>query len=89
MKIHLNIKISGQVQGVFFRVSAKKEADILNLKGFAKNEDDGSVYIEIEGEENSITKFISWCKKGPALAKVENINTQVGKIQNFKDFKTL
>lgn len=89
MKIHLNIKISGQVQGVFFRVSAKKEADLLNLKGFAKNEDDGSVYIEIEGEESSISKFISWCKEGPALAKVENIKTSEGKVQNFKDFKAL
>ncbi len=60
---HLNIKIHGQVQGVFFRDSAKQAADKLGIKGFAKNEADGTVYIEAEGEEAGLGKFLEWCRR--------------------------
>ena len=70
---HLNIKIYGQVQGVFFRVNARKEAEKLGIKIDARNEPDGTVYIEAEGEEKDLDKLIKWCQKGPALAKVEKI----------------
>lgn len=89
MNVHLNIVIYGLVQGVFFRVSAKKEAEKLNIKGFAKNQDDGSVYIEAEGEEKSLDKFLSWCKNGPTLAKISNIKITKGILKNFTDFQTL
>ncbi len=51
MKRHLDIHISGKVQRVFFRKNAAAQARKLGLTGFVKNEDDGSVYIETEGEE--------------------------------------
>ena len=62
---HLNIRISGKVQGVFYRASAVKEAERLNIKGFARNEPDDSVYIEAEGDEDALESFLSWCAKGP------------------------
>lgn len=83
---HLNIKISGRVQGVFFRVSAKDEADKLNLKGFARNEQDGSVYIEIEGEEKKLEKFLAWCHEGPNLANVESVKIEEDKLKDFSNF---
>lgn len=55
---HLNIKIYGQVQGVFFRASAKEEAEKLGVKIFPRNETDGSVFIEAEGEEEKLKKFV-------------------------------
>lgn len=70
---HLNIKIYGQVQGVFFRISAQKEAEKLRITCSARNEPDGSVYIEVEGEEGSLEKFVKWCHKGPTLARVEKV----------------
>ncbi len=48
---NLIIKIYGDVQGVNFRFEAKLTADKLGVKGFVRNEADGSVYIEAEGEE--------------------------------------
>jgi acylphosphatase len=51
MKKHFNIRISGRVQGVFFRASTKAKAEELGISGFVQNEPDGSVYIEAEGEE--------------------------------------
>ncbi len=87
MFLHFNIKIFGLVQGVFFRVSAKKEADRLKLSGLARNDTDGSVYIEVEGDKDSLDRFISWCKKGPPQAKVEKVQYDNGEIKNYQQFK--
>lgn len=86
MIIHLNIKIYGKVQGVFFRVKANEQAEKLNIKGFARNESDGTVYIEAEGEKENLDKFIEWCKKGPQLARVEKIEVTSSDLKNFTSF---
>ena len=70
---HLNIKILGRVQGVFFRHSAKQKAEELNIKGFARNEPDGAVYIEAEGIEENLKQFLDWCHYGPLLASVKKL----------------
>ncbi|MBI2597297.1 acylphosphatase [Candidatus Daviesbacteria bacterium] len=87
MKQHLNIKIYGLVQGIFFRATAKKQAEKLNITGFARNEPDGSVYIEAEGEKNNLDKFIKWCNKGPSMAEVEKVIIEESKLQNFPNFE--
>ena len=86
MTKHLNIRIFGQVQGVFFRHSTKEKAEELNIKGFIQNEPSGSVYIEAEGDEEALEKFIKWCNQGSGLAKVEKIEVKKGEIRNFTDF---
>lgn len=87
MKQHLNIKVYGLVQGVFFRATAKEQAEKLNIKGFAKNEPDGSVYIETEGEKENLDKFIKWCNIGPNMAQVEKVTVEEAKIKNFSEFE--
>lgn len=84
---HINIKVYGRVQGIFYRVTAKEEAEKLGIKGFAKNEEDGSVYIEAEGEGENLDKFINWCQKGPPLAKVEKVEVTESPLKNFSGFK--
>lgn len=84
---HYDLKISGKVQGVFFRQSAKEKADELNIKGFARNEPDGTVYIEAEGDENSIQNFIDWCKRGSDAAHVDNIHKSESPLKGYSDFK--
>lgn len=71
MKKHVNIKITGKVQGVFFRASAKENADQFDIKGLVRNEPDGSVYIEAEGESENLNHFINWCRKGPVSARID------------------
>ena len=83
------IKISGMVQGVFFRDSAKQEAKKLGLVGYAKNLADGSVEIVACGDEEKIKEFISWCRQGPDSAKVEKTEISETPFQNFKDFQIL
>lgn len=86
--IHYDLKISGKVQGVFFRQSAKEKANELGLNGFARNEPDGTVYIEIEGKENDIQNFIDWCKRGSGAAHVDNIHKSESPLKDYTDFKT-
>ncbi len=67
------IKIFGRVQGVGFRYAALDEARKLGIKVSPRNEEDGSVRIEAEGDEAALKKFLAWCKHGPAFAKVERV----------------
>ena len=87
MKQHLNIRVYGLVQGIFYRASAQKEAQRLNLNGFTQNEKDGSVYIEIEGEKEDLDKFIKWCNVGPSMAQVEKVVVTEDKLKNFSSFE--
>jgi len=86
MKKHFNIRVSGKVQGVFFRASTKEKADSLHLTGFVRNEWDGSVYAEAEGDEAELREFINWCREGPPRARVERCEVQEGAVRNFSRF---
>lgn len=84
------IKVYGKVQGVFFRESAREEALKLGLGGFARNEGDGAVYIEAEGGDENLKKFVDWCRKGPELAQVENIEVEYSEdLKFYRDFEVI
>lgn len=83
---HYKIKIYGKVQGVYFRESTVKKALELGVKGFVRNEDDGSVYCEAEATKEIIDKFIKWCKSGVELSRVDDVKIIEGKILGFGDF---
>jgi acylphosphatase len=87
MEKHFNITVRGKVQGVYFRASAKKIADILAIKGFVRNQPNGDVYVEVEGEEEMAVKFIHWCHKGPDNAVVEPVSVTDGELQQFTSFE--
>lgn len=70
---HVRIRVTGKVQGVFFRDTARARAINLDIQGFARNEPEGSVYIEAEGSDNAIRKFLAWCHKGSRDAVVESV----------------
>ena len=81
------IKVYGKVQGVSFRHYTNRKANELGLFGFVKNMNDGSVYIEAEGEEEKINELIKWCKHGPSMAKVERVVVGENKMLGFKIFE--
>ncbi|MFH1284787.1 MAG: acylphosphatase [Candidatus Peregrinibacteria bacterium] len=86
------LKITGRVQGVFFRSSAREEAVALNLTGHARNMPDGTVEVLVQGAEEDIKKFIDWCKEGSPSAEVANVEIDwqpiSGSSQNLQDFST-
>lgn len=87
MKKAIVIKITGQVQGVGFRWSAKNKADELKIFGYARNEPSESVLIEAEGESEAVDKFIKWCWGGPDYAKVDRVEALEGKLKSYRSFE--
>jgi len=87
MKKAAILKISGRVQKVAFRYHTRKTAEEYRITGFVKNQPDGSVYIEAEGEEEDLDRFILWCQRGPAWARVDHINIQYMPVQGFEKFE--
>ena len=83
------IKIYGQVQGVFFRATAKEKADTLGIKVLAENDPDGTVSIEAVGEKEKLDEFIKWCHLGPSLAQVEKVEVTENSLKKFKEFLPL
>ena len=84
---HINISVTGKVQGVFFRKNTVEKALSLNITGIVKNLRDGSVYIEAEGFEEDLEEFIQWCHKGPKQAEVENVKTWKGPMEDYETFE--
>lgn len=84
---HLSITVSGKVQGVFYRAFTQKEAQRLQLKGFVRNQPNGDVYIEAEGEETVLQEFITWCKTGSPKSVVKEVTIKEGDLKKFVEFK--
>jgi acylphosphatase len=84
----VKLSIVGDVQGVFFRHFAKKEADLLELTGWCRNESDGSVFAIIEGVDKNVDKFVRWAREGSELATVEEIDVTEEKFTGLeKEFE--
>ena len=76
MEERLHVKIEGTVQGVFFREKAKEKATELELTGWIRNNDDGSVEAVFEGETENLKKMLAFCREGPADAVVDTIEEE-------------
>jgi acylphosphatase len=87
MKRSVILTIHGQVQGVGFRYFVMQEAEKYGITGFVKNQLNGNVYIEAEGESELLELFIQACKEGPSHAWVEKVNVQYCPVQNFERFR--
>ena len=85
----MSILVSGRVQGVFYRASAKAKADELAITGFVQNMPDGKVYMEAEGMDENLDLFKTWCSKGPPRAQVEQAEIKEGELKNFTSFEIL
>lgn len=83
---HLQIRVLGKVQGVWFRKNALQQAQQLKITGFVKNQTDGSVLIEAEGKDENLKKFLDWCEKGPPQAEVEQLFIREGDIECYDSF---
>lgn len=84
------INVTGRVQGVFFRHSARIHAAEFGLTGWARNEENGSVTITAEGEGIALEQFIAWCRNGPPLAKVDDLGVSWAEATGeFKKFEIL
>lgn len=86
MKKHLSIVVEGQVQGVFYRVSTKERCDQLGIAGWVRNEPDGTVRIEAEGEVERLNKLLDWCRKGSGQASVHRVTSTERPLEGMASF---
>ena len=71
----VRLVIRGLVQGVSYRANAAHEGRRLGVTGWVRNQPDGSVLLEAQGDADRIESLIDWCKQGPSLAEVERVET--------------
>lgn len=65
--------VRGAVQGVGYRYSASRAAELRGVAGFARNCDDGSVEVVLEGPRDAVESMVEWCRRGPAHASVSSV----------------
>ena len=82
----ISIIVTGKVQGVFYRQSAKERARDLNITGEVKNMPDDTVFIIATGTTEQLNQFIDWCKMGPARAIVTDVAITELPVQSFEKF---
>lgn len=82
-----SIKVTGKVQGVFYRQSTKEKATALGITGYVKNNIDGSVQIMASGTTDQLLQLVLWCKQGPARAIVEEVQVETMPPAVFMGFR--
>ena len=65
--------ITGKVQGVYFRHSARKEGERLAVRGVARNLADGSVEVVAHGAPGAVQELADWLQRGPPSAQVSEV----------------
>lgn len=81
--------IKGKVQGVFYRATAKEEADQLQLTGWIKNTEEGHVETVASGSQHALDQFVAWCKRGPRKAEVTEVEIKTLPEETFDQFSIL
>ena len=89
MKKSVRLYIKGLVQGIFFRMFVKENAERYNVKGFVRNLEDGRIEVFLEGNSKDVDKVMELCKKGPKHAQIKNVEIKPERYQEFKTFKIL
>ena len=85
----VSLLITGKVQGVGYRYSVKLKAESMAIRGYVRNQLDGSVFVTVQGENTAVENFVKWCYKGPSAALVRGVEKIPGSIEDFSEFKIL
>ena len=85
--VRYRLKFTGIVQGVGFRFTATHAADFNRLTGYVKNEYDGSVTCEVQGDEEAIERFINTIRMGRFIQVDEIERTRIDVIPEERSFE--
>jgi acylphosphatase len=70
------VRVRGAVQGVYYRADARARARSLGVSGWVRNASDGSVEAVFEGDTELVESMIAWCRRGPAGARVDDVEVE-------------
>lgn len=72
-RTRVRLRISGRVQGVWYRGATEAEARRLGVDGWVRNLPDGSVEALVEGDLEAVRALAAWCRTGPSGARVDDV----------------
>jgi acylphosphatase len=87
MTVARHVRVTGRVQGVFFRGWTAERARALGVMGWVRNCPDGSVEAHVEGEEEAVGKLIEHMRSGPPGASVTDLVAVNASPANAKGFE--
>lgn len=86
-EVRAKVRVTGRVQGVFFRAETRSLARELGLSGWVRNLPDGSLEAVFEGYDVEVEKAVSWCGRGPAGARVDSVDVRYDKPEGESGFE--
>jgi acylphosphatase len=72
----LQVRITGQVQGVGYRLWTEQAARQRGLSGWVRNRRDGSVEAVISGSDAAVTEMLGYFWQGPPASRVERVDAE-------------
>ncbi len=88
MTIRRRVVVHGEVQGVFFRDTAQREASAQGVNGWVRNTPEGTVEAVFEGEAEAVERLIGFANEGPEHAEVERVETFEEEPEGLDEFRT-
>jgi acylphosphatase len=85
-RVRKRVVVTGRVQGVAFRAGALAQAKRLGVAGWVKNRTDGAVEAAIEGEPEAVAALIAFCRRGPRLAEVRDVQVSDEPAEGLAEF---
>jgi acylphosphatase len=76
MPLQVRLTITGRVQGVGYRDWAIATGQKLGVTGWVRNRGDGVVEALVVGDDTAVGRMIDACRRGPAMARVEEIDVE-------------
>jgi acylphosphatase len=79
--------VSGRVQGVFFRDTARRRAESAGVAGWVRNREDGAVEAVFEGEPEAVEELVEFCRRGPSRAEVASVEVTEEEPEGLEGFQ--
>jgi acylphosphatase len=86
-QVCLHVRVTGLVQGVFFRAWAAERARSLGVRGWVRNAPDGSVEGHLEGDKTAVQQLVELLNQGPPSAQVSRVDVEVAEPEGAGGFE--
>ena len=86
-EIARHVRLTGRVQGVFFRAWAQERARALGVTGWVRTCPDGRVEAQVEGDAQAVEQIIEKMRSGPPSAQVEDLRVWEVEAFDYDDFE--